>query len=105
MSAADAEPRAATLPGFAIACGLVLLTWVAYWPSLGGEFLMSDREALVDNPRLETLEGLVAIWSPMRDRVVPPLDQYQPLSYTSFWTSVCCDSPRPHPGSGRTGTT
>lgn len=65
--------------------GCALLGFAAYLPAMQGAFLMSDQRMLVENPRLTDLAGLASLWSPFPIGAYPPLDQYQPLSYTALW--------------------
>jgi arylsulfatase A-like enzyme len=64
----------------------LILLLAAYLPSMQGEFLMSDFRAVVNNLQLTSLHGLLGIWSlpPIPEFI--PMDQYQPLTYTLWWT-------------------
>ncbi|MFQ5416971.1 MAG: tetratricopeptide repeat protein [Myxococcota bacterium] len=79
-----ADPRA-TWPRWSIALVCLAVLMAAYGPSLRGDFLMSDRDALVTNLKLVGPAGLASIWLPDAADGFAPLDQYQPLTYTSFW--------------------
>ena len=56
-----------------------------YWPAIQGEFLMSDLRAVVHNPSLVGLEGLASLWTLSTGPEYPPMDQFQPLTYTLWW--------------------
>jgi hypothetical protein len=63
-----------------IAGGLLLLvTLVAYFPALDGNFLWDD-EAHVTAPALRSLTGLWRIWTDPR-----ATQQYYPLTHSAFW--------------------
>lgn len=69
-----------------------------YWPAIQGEFLMSDLRAVVHNPSLVGLEGLASLWTLSAGSDLPPMDQYQPLTYTLWWLerSLWGLDPRPY---------
>ncbi len=58
---------------------LVLLTVVAYWPALSGEFLWDDRLYVTDNPLIKAGDGLRRFW------LTTEFTDYYALSNTSFW--------------------
>ncbi len=58
---------------------LVLAVFTAYLPALRGDFVAADNRAVVRNPRLASAAGLRRIWLAAEE------DQYQPLTYTTYW--------------------
>ncbi len=66
-------------PGIVKVLGLIVLTCVCYWPSLGGGFLWDDNALIADDPLVQSFGGLRGIWFS-----TIPYD-YFPLTYTSFW--------------------
>ncbi len=58
---------------------MVLLVFAAYLPALNAEFAITDDRAVARNPRLTDPDGLRRIWFSTES------EQYQPLTYTSFW--------------------
>lgn len=58
---------------------IVLLVFAAYLPALNAEFAITDDRAVARNPRLTDPDGLRRIWFSTES------EQYQPLTYTSFW--------------------
>ena len=58
---------------------IVLLVLAAYVPALTGGFAITDDRAIVANPRLTESDGLWRIWFSAES------EQYQPLTYTTFW--------------------
>lgn len=56
------------------------LTFLAYSPSIGGEFVWDDDLHLTENQQLQSVEGLKNIWFQPGATV-----QYYPLVFTSFW--------------------
>lgn len=68
---------------FLAASLLVLL--VVYGPSMQGEFLASDFRVLVHNIQMQGLAGLASIWVLPPSPNFPPMDQYQPLTYSLWW--------------------
>src|SRR5438067_5405123 len=80
-----APERAAVAPSLRTdfglrAAGLLLLSVIAYAPSLGGSFIWDDPDYVVNNPTLRNLDGLRQIWFEPTS-----LPQYYPLVHTSFW--------------------
>lgn len=59
---------------------LILLTVIAYAPSLSNGFIWDDDGYVQANPTLRSVEGLVDIWT---KRGATP--QYYPLVHTTFW--------------------
>jgi len=57
---------------------LVLMVFVAFGPALTGGFIWDDDFHLTENPNLETLQGLKAIWT-------TKASIYYPLVLTTFW--------------------
>ena len=57
-------------------------TLVAYAPALGGGFVWDDDAHVTHNPRLDSVDGLVQIWTDPR---AIPLRQNYPLTFTTFW--------------------
>jgi tetratricopeptide (TPR) repeat protein len=76
---ADAWQQGAILP----TCLLVLVTWMAHLPSLGGDFVFDDSMYLTEDARMEAPGGLGRIWS----EVGGPnyRHQYYPLTSSAFW--------------------
>ena len=65
------------------ACGLLACLWVAYWPSLNGEFFhfWDDARWIRDVAKLAQEEGgLRRIWTELG-----AVEQYYPLTATTFW--------------------
>lgn len=60
-----------------------LLSLIAYWPALRGDFIWDDDRYVSNNPNLQTLDGLQRIWIPPTGSTVHT--QYYPLVLTSFW--------------------
>ncbi len=58
---------------------IVLLVLAAYVPALTAGFAITDDRAVVANPRLTDSDGLWRIWFSSES------EQYQPLTYTTFW--------------------
>ena len=58
---------------------IVLLVLAAYVPALTAGFAVTDDRAVVANPRLTDSDGLWRIWFSSES------EQYQPLTYTTFW--------------------
>ncbi len=58
---------------------IVLLVFAGYLPALNADFAITDDRAVVRNPRLTAPDGLRRIWFSTES------EQYQPLTYTSFW--------------------
>ncbi|MBP7146694.1 MAG: tetratricopeptide repeat protein [Acidobacteria bacterium] len=64
----------------ALAALLVALAFVAYAPSLPGEFIWDDNDAVTNNDTLRSAAGLWRTWTDPRAN-----QQYYPLTHTSFW--------------------
>lgn len=76
-----ASPPAAT--GFPLWLGASLLfvvTFIAYAPSLRGDFLWDDDDYVTNNPTLNDANGLFRIWIEFG-----ATRQYYPLVYSTFW--------------------
>jgi tetratricopeptide (TPR) repeat protein len=58
---------------------LLVVTVVAYWPSIGGGFIWDDDDYVLNNVELRTVDGLQRLWIPTVTR------QYYPVVFTSFW--------------------
>ena len=58
---------------------LVVVTFVAYIPALRAGFIWDDREYFAENPLMASVDGLIKIWSSLRD------SRFVPLTLTSFW--------------------
>ena len=67
-------------PPVVAALALVALTAVAYGPAYRADFIWDDDDYVTDNAALDTLGGLVRIWT-----VPGAVPQYYPLTFTSFW--------------------
>ena len=59
---------------------ILIMTVVAYWPAMRGEFLWDDGKNVSENPLLQSVHGLKQIWLNPRASF-----QYYPLTYTSHW--------------------
>jgi tetratricopeptide (TPR) repeat protein len=67
--------------GWVIALSVAAAAFLAYWPCLGGEFIWDDDAWTTNLAGLfQSVSGLGAIWS-----WPTPLQQYYPLTATSFW--------------------
>ena len=71
------DPRVIALAWGAI---LVLITVLAYIPAFQNGYIWDDDEYVVNNPALQTAEGLSDIW--FKPGATP---QYYPLVFTAFW--------------------
>ena len=83
--AADVNSVPQRYPGFASprlwpGVLLVLLVFLAYYPSLRGQFLWDDDANVTDNLPLRSLGGLQRIWFELG-----ATQQYYPITHTSFW--------------------
>ncbi|MGD0017572.1 MAG: tetratricopeptide repeat protein, partial [Verrucomicrobiia bacterium] len=58
---------------------IVLLTMVAYFPTMRAGFIWDDDDHLTNNPAMLSVEGLKQIWSSLA------VSRYYPLTLTSFW--------------------
>lgn len=67
-------------PPVVAALALVVLTAVAYGPAYRAGFIWDDDAYVTDNAALDSLGGLVRIWT-----VPGAVPQYYPLTFTSFW--------------------
>ena len=74
----------------ALACLLLALLLVAYWPALRGEFLWDDDAHISDNASLRSLSGLRDIWLKPGATI-----QYYPLTFTFFWAGYQLWGPSP----------
>ena len=63
-----------------IAVGILLLTLMAYAPSIQGQFIWDDEAHVTETETLRTWQGLRAIWTQPG-----AVQQYYPLTYTLFW--------------------
>ncbi|MGB7217318.1 MAG: tetratricopeptide repeat protein [Vicinamibacterales bacterium] len=80
-SASIAEPaQADRTAGLAWGALLILITVVAYLPSLRNGFIWDDDDYVTKNLVLRSLDGLRQLW--LEPRSVP---QYYPVTFTSFW--------------------
>lgn len=59
---------------------LALVTFVAYFPSLGGDFIWDDPDYVVNNQTLRSAAGLVEMWTNIRS-----LPQWYPMVHTTYW--------------------
>lgn len=59
---------------------LLALAVIVYWPTLQNGFVSDDREYVVNNFSLRSLEGLYNIWFK-----IGTIQQYYPLVFTMFW--------------------
>ena len=62
-----------------LAAVIVVVTVIAYLPSMRGGFIWDDNDYVTDNTNLRSAEGLVRLWEPGNTR------QYYPIVFTSFW--------------------
>jgi tetratricopeptide (TPR) repeat protein len=65
--------------GLGFAAAIVVVTLLAYWPSLGGGFLWDD-DGHVTPAALRSVDGLRRIWT-----VPGATQQYYPMLHTAFW--------------------
>jgi hypothetical protein len=80
------EPASPTTARNALLAALLALaTLVAYAPALGGGFVWDDDAHVTQNPRLDSVEGLVQIWTD--PRAIPQRQNY-PLTFTTFWVET-----------------
>ena len=79
-------PARRSLPGWAWALLLALLTFAAYLPALRGAFVWDD-ELYAANPLLASPGGLAKIWALGKDGQFHYPEYYPefPVVYTSFW--------------------
>jgi protein O-mannosyl-transferase len=75
----DASARSAGWPLGVVFAVLLFATFVAYFPSLRGDFLWDDA-GHVTNPELQSWSGLLRIW--FEPGVT---QQYYPLLHSAFW--------------------
>jgi len=60
---------------------LILVTFAAYYPTLGNGFVWDDDRYVEQNYQLRTLKGLERIWlEPLKAE-----PQYYPLTHTTLW--------------------
>ena len=59
---------------------IILITVLAYLPSLHGDFLWDDDDHISQNETLRNLDGLVRIWCEPGATM-----QYYPLTFTVWW--------------------
>ncbi|MFZ0930721.1 MAG: tetratricopeptide repeat protein [Syntrophobacteraceae bacterium] len=89
--AADASTRKQSPPAAGSAAGflrqnavrliiLAAITFFAYIPAIGGNYIWDDDQYVTQNHTLQSLEGLGRIWF---EPVATP--QYYPLVFSSFW--------------------
>ncbi|HOC58032.1 MAG TPA: tetratricopeptide repeat protein [Verrucomicrobiota bacterium] len=82
--------RADSPAGIALRAGLILvLTLLAYWPALTGEFLWDDDVLLTRNAFVQNLVGIKHIW------LSGAQVDYLPLTLTSFWLEWRLWGPHP----------
>jgi protein O-mannosyl-transferase len=62
-----------------IGAALLCVTTVIYWPALAGGMVWDD-EAHVTRPGLQSVEGLLRIWTDLH-----ATQQYYPLLHSAFW--------------------
>jgi protein O-mannosyl-transferase len=55
------------------------LTFLAYFPSLGGGFILDDKVLLTQNPLIKASNGLFELWCTTKGA------DYWPLTYSTFW--------------------
>src|SRR6266705_1123895 len=58
---------------------IAAVAFLAYWPSLSGEFIYEDAALLADNPLIHASDGFYRAW------FTPDQPDYVPLTITSFW--------------------
>lgn len=84
--AAEAPPATRHLPEWVVMLALLLLAFAAYYPSLNGGFVWDDDSWTANiEPLLRDGAGLWKMW---RDPTA--LQQYYPLSGTTFWLDFQC---------------
>ncbi|MCC9655696.1 tetratricopeptide repeat protein [Rhodopirellula halodulae] len=59
---------------------LIAITMLAYLPAIQGGFIWDDDDYVTENPTLNSLDGLVAIWT--NPSATP---QYYPIVHSTFW--------------------
>ena len=78
-----AEPQSdvrPTLPGWAPAVALLVLTAIAYVPIYRAGYVWDDNDHVTENVTLRSFEGLKRIWTEPRS-----IPQYYPVTHTTFW--------------------
>lgn len=78
MVLAKTSSRSVTFLGGALL--LLALTFTAYWPVLHNGFVWDDDRYIEGNTQLLSTTGLANIWLQPH-----ALDQYYPLTFTTFW--------------------
>ncbi len=63
--------------------GLVVATFLAYWPAMHGGFLWDDETHIAGNATLRSADGLSQIW--FHPAATFQYLQYYPLTFTVFW--------------------
>ena len=74
-----ATPDTTGWPMGAVFALILVVTLIAYFPSLTGDFLWDDA-GHVTNPSLQSWSGLMRIWFELG-----VTQQYYPLLHTAFW--------------------
>ncbi|HEX3359268.1 MAG TPA: tetratricopeptide repeat protein [Tepidisphaeraceae bacterium] len=67
---------------------LFVLVLIAYWPSMGGQFLWDDDYYVTHNSALNHPDGIEQIWAGIRSPQIYPVPQYYPMTITSFWAQT-----------------
>ena len=68
------------MPSWVFGVLLIVVTLLAYWPALHGDFLFDDTVHISDDPAVTAPGGLWDIW--FKPGATP---QYYPLTFTVFW--------------------
>jgi Flp pilus assembly protein TadD len=63
---------------------LTIVTCIAYWPSLGGDFILDDDYLITSNPLVKADDGLRRIWFTSEST------DYWPVTNSSFWLEWRC---------------
>ncbi|HEV3119050.1 MAG TPA: tetratricopeptide repeat protein [Gemmataceae bacterium] len=76
--------------GVAPAAGLLLITIVAFAPTIGSDFLLDDDVCVRGNETLRTPAGLAKIWLDPQSN-----QQYYPVVFSTFWVEYQLWGPNP----------
>ncbi|MFP4476407.1 MAG: tetratricopeptide repeat protein [Desulfatibacillaceae bacterium] len=76
LIASTDKSRLELLAGAAL---LAVLAFAVYSPALDGGFVWDDRDLIVENPYLRSLQGLASFWASADS------PDYYPLTYTAWW--------------------
>ena len=79
QSGALSKPRFSSAPRLAGFALLAVVTVLAYWPSLSGDFLLDDNGLLTHNKLVHAPDGLARIW------FSTDAPDYWPVTNSMFW--------------------